>query len=229
MLCKQVKEKILNILQKEAYPLLDRSGSILYSSPNTVREGDYFVFGLNPGGNPSEGETIKDDLERIYQNCLKNPYWNAYFDEDWDGSGKGNHKLQRNLRYFAELFWGNEEFLRRVCASNLSFIRAESEDKVEDEDLKISWSVNKWLLQQVKPKIIMVFSKKGFDFLKKKFPNTVFQKSIRAYWGNWKIELIKVPVNEITNKETFILRVPHLSRYTFKGREHVVEEIKQYL
>lgn len=53
----------------------DWKGGVLYSSKNTLKKGDFYLMGYNPGGS-EKAETIKVDIEN-----LKNRTENSYFDE----------------------------------------------------------------------------------------------------------------------------------------------------
>ena len=72
--------------------LLNESGSIVFSSIDTLRKGELYTLGLNPGG----GAIIP--LTRIL-NELPLKKYNAYIDEQWKNEKsknykKGQHPLQ---------------------------------------------------------------------------------------------------------------------------------------
>jgi hypothetical protein len=71
--------------------ILNQSGKLLYSSVSTLKKGNFYILGLNPGGNPKEiSETILENLDNLRQN-KKGAYQNAYIDEKWS-----NHRAQQN-------------------------------------------------------------------------------------------------------------------------------------
>lgn len=237
MICLEVRDTILQILSERSPEILNKSGGVLYSSYRTVREGDFFIMGLNPGGSPEDMSdcTIKQDIERICSRERENRWWNEYLDERWDNKEPGTDKLQLHIRHFIRGLLGDEDMLRKICASNLCFIRTRNED---DLNFKYSslfkcfdfcWPVNEWLLAKVKPKILIVFSKPACDYIKLKFKVSGSEKVFDAKWDKWKIRIAKAPLNGITGKETFLLNIPHLSRYTFEGREDLIRKIKEEL
>lgn len=79
----------------ELQTILRKSGSILYSAPRTLKKGDYYFLGLNPGGSVAEiKETIDDSLNQMLEgSCCHN----AYLYEDWSSKNrkykKGEHPL----------------------------------------------------------------------------------------------------------------------------------------
>lgn len=76
--------------------LLDQSGSILYSSHETLRPGDVYLLGFNPGG--SGGCRIENSIDSMLTNTT-----NAYLDESCNnGNGcweKGEAPLQRRVQW----------------------------------------------------------------------------------------------------------------------------------
>ena len=75
-----IKNELLSFATNKLKDILDQSGSILYSSHETLKENDFFLLGTNPGGNSNTKETetlhynIKDMLVRTE---------NAYIEQDW--------------------------------------------------------------------------------------------------------------------------------------------------
>ena len=58
-------KKILNIYKLlESSDLLNRSGSVLYSGDETIKKGDWYFLGSNPGGHEDEkgADKIEDQL-----------------------------------------------------------------------------------------------------------------------------------------------------------------------
>jgi hypothetical protein len=231
--CKTVKDKLLELLSDKK--LLHKPGGVLYSSYHTVKPGDFMIFGLNPGGDPEKlKETIKNDIEKKYEYCKCNIKWNEFFDECWDGK-PGESKLQARIRYFAKLFWEDEEKLRDVCATNLFFVRSKSIKQINSEFEKYAkdcWKVNEYLISEVKPKYIIVYSNKAYDYLKCKLGVSDEELVIDAKWTQDVRNRRYVRIaqskkgSKLIEKPFYIINIPHLSIYTFKGREYVVDEIK---
>ena len=86
--------------------LLDKSGSVLYSSFETMRPGEFYLLGLNPGGDPvnHEKDTIRRHLGTLpgnTNNAYTDEYWGPY-QEGPEGDAplkKGDAPLQIRLRY----------------------------------------------------------------------------------------------------------------------------------
>ena len=230
--CEEVRDKLLELLKEireveyrrgKKKHILDCPGGVLYSSYETVKSGDCMIFGLNPRGDINEENCkIKKDIEEVYKKSLRNPNWNAFFDEVWDeGKKPGESRLQLRMRCFAKLLMEEEEKLRSICCSNIVFVQSENVKQIPFEDLaETCWKVNEWLIKEVRPKYIFVFGKPGYQFLKKKLSANKEKEPINAKWGRWTIEIAY-------NDKVYIIGIPHLSRYTFEDRKEVVNQIKE--
>ncbi len=110
-------------VRREIGPLLHESGRILYSSVDTLRPGDIYLLGVNPGGDPNQL-----DCENIEQSLNELPaqLTNSYVDEVWrKGQSPGGHPLQQQVRWLLS-YLGYEP--RSVCASNLIFVRSKDSE-----------------------------------------------------------------------------------------------------
>ena len=230
-----VKRNFLEKLKKTN--LLNQSGAVLYSSYYTVKPGKFMIIGLNPGGDPEEiKRTIEQDINYKFEKSRENPKWNEFFDEEWIPGEPGCDRLQVNMRYFIRLLLGDREKLRDICATNLIFTRSKAEQDISkpQELAKTCWKkVHKWLLQQVKPEIIITYSAFAYHFIKNKLKNN---KEVSKPHENEiefspkiTIKIAKIPKASFINKEIYIVYIPHLSRHTFFGKEKVVEKIKEKL
>ncbi len=80
------KDDIPKIARKKLGDLLEQPGSILYSSHESLKPGDVYLLGCNPGG--FGGNPLKSSINSMLSNKT-----NAYLDEKWEnlnGSwGKG--------------------------------------------------------------------------------------------------------------------------------------------
>ena len=157
-------QKAIKILPDE---ILNGSGSVIYSSAETLRPGKYYILGFNPGGDAAENKgNVKDSL-----NNLLTRKGNAYLDEDWSSKNRkyrcGNHPLQRHL---AEVMNAIGEDLRDVCASNLIFLRSPDQYGVKyPAPAKACWRVHEMVLEIVQPRIILAFGngqRSPYDFLR---------------------------------------------------------------
>ena len=109
------KEQIPHLAAEVLSDLLQSPGKILYSSHETLKSGDIYFLGFNPGGR--EGP----ELEKSIKNMLTTTH-NSYLDESWDnGNGSwrpGNAPLQKRVVWLFESLSLNP---KEVCASNLIF------------------------------------------------------------------------------------------------------------
>lgn len=141
--------------------LLEKSGSVLYSSRETLTEGSIYFLGAHPGGDPDGPgyPTIGQDLDECLQ-CT-DPQFNKYTHEHW-GQGKGSAPLQLGVQdFFAKL----GEPLEKVCCSNISFVRQESTQSRKESGAKLKkhwdemarkcWSSHMAILRHVKPRLII--------------------------------------------------------------------------
>jgi hypothetical protein len=89
---------VVRIADESLDTILDKSGTILYSSCETIKPGKYYFLGLNPGGSDENTETIRSSLNQME---LGKSRKNAYLDEDWGSDsrsyGKAGHPLQMNF------------------------------------------------------------------------------------------------------------------------------------
>jgi len=205
-------------------PILGQSGAVLYSSFDTLKNGTFYVLGLNPGG--SIGPTISDSLDSILLSKE-----NAYLDEDWSSEKRhydvGRHPLQKNLKFLFDYLGFN---LREVCSSNLIFVRSYNQDGCTLTDAYLCWNVHRRIIDIVKPKVILVFgnsSNSPYSYilnLHKKYINKkIMETNIASGHGKW---LCRSFITNLFSCETLILGLPHLSIYSLIDRNEVLIWIK---
>lgn len=213
-------QKAIKILPDE---ILNGSGSVIYSSAETLRPGRYYILGFNPGGNAADNKSnVKDSLNNFLTRKE-----NAYLDEDWRSKTRkhkrGNHPLQRHL---AEVMNTIGEDLRDVCASNLTFLRSPGQYGVRyAAPAKSCWRVHEMILEIVQPRIILAFGngqRSPYDFLRRQY-NVYENEEIDSEHGNWKCRFFKTNIQE---REILVIGLPHLSRYSIKNKDMVVKWIK---
>ncbi|MCU8079107.1 hypothetical protein L5M16_11060, partial [Shewanella sp. SM103] len=79
------KEQLPIFAENTLKHILDDIGEVVYSSHETLRKGDVYLLGLNPGGsgqtNPDTGVpyTIRSHLQRMLK---RNE--NSFYDESWE-------------------------------------------------------------------------------------------------------------------------------------------------
>lgn len=157
---KRLLEEVRKRLGKK---LLKESGSALYSSLSTLREGNVYFLGARPAedstylGYKNIGQHIQGSLEPDRSS------FNEYIDGEW-GCAPGDHLIQRNAR---SLFCHLGLKLEEVCSSNISFIR-QAESGLNRGDAKNCWPCHEAILGYVQPKLIIVYHADARDFLLRK-------------------------------------------------------------
>jgi len=225
-----MKKEDLIRLGKETLPLiLDKNGEIIYSSHETLKKGDVYFLGLNPGG--GGGTKIKEHLEGML-----NKKTNSYIDELWDDRGrveipKGQANLQIRVKYLlSKLNFDTEN----VCASNLIFTTSRDIDSLEYGELSnfnglasYCWEYHKIILEIIQPKIILCFGngdKSPYTFIHSIYGGE--EKKICAKHKNWKCKAFNTIIQ---GRNTNVVSVPHLSRYDIREKIDVIDWIKKFL
>lgn len=215
-------EALITKIEEHLSPLLDESGSILYSSVDTIKKGDLYVLGLNPGGDDTE---INIPLQNTIAD-LRNKKTNSYLDEDWSNGRKyaiGQHPLQVNVTgLISSLGYDPGD----VFCSNLIFTRSKSQkDCKYSERAKTCWKVHEEFLKIVDPKCLIVFGISiisPFEYLKKICP-LIEVDNYESGHPSWKCYCYK---GQIAGKNRLLIGVPHLSRYYIIKRKDVIDWIK---
>ncbi|MFL5739898.1 MAG: hypothetical protein ACJ75B_06745 [Flavisolibacter sp.] len=190
---------------------MGEEGSFLYSSINTLKKGDYYLLGINPGG--SGGQTLKSSLDNLPKK-LSNDY-----DDDWSETKKytpGGAPLQNRLR---SLFADVNVSLENVCATNLVFIKSKNQKGIAIWELaEKCWPVHRLFLNIVEPKYIITFGKITFQFISKK--NQLQQlTTIPSGHGNWKVQIAYKP------DFPTLIGFPHFSRY--KALKNILQIVQR--
>lgn len=200
------------------------SGKLFYSAAETLSPGQFYFLGTNPGGksidrdgNPAE--TIEKSL-----NGLPGRTKNDFLDESWKGKPRGNAPLQlAAIKLFAEL--GHSD-IRKICASNLIFVRSENLKHLEhfNELADICWQVHEVVISEiVKPKVILVHgngnSGSPFSYISQ------LQNQREEDWdtfpsGHGKM-VCKWFDTSINGHSCRVIGLPHLSRFTLKTYEEI--------
>lgn len=196
--------------------ILDKSGTILYSSCETLNPGKYYFLGLNPGGSEEDTKTIGQSLDDLE---LGRSTENAYLDQNWSGFRKycaGGHPLQQNYQH---LFRKLGEQLESVCASNLIFSRSISEKGAGGrERAELCWPVHKAILEIVHPAAIITFGRQPFNFIREMLSGTSPEYHLTGH-GTWKWQYSILVTGEK------LIGLPHLSRYALRNHPNVIDEI----
>ncbi len=215
---------LIDRLKTHLDPIINESGSIVFSSVETIAKGDIYTLGLNPGG-----ETYIP-LKRIITE-LPDKKSNAYTDECW-GNRKnssykmGQHPLQRNFTGLIKAI-GYDPSL--IFSSNLIFSRSRNQHGAKYPiNADLCWPVHQEFIKIVDPRCFIVFGNSKispFQYIKDKY---LLEKidSIDSGHGRWKCHFFK---GVIESKERLLIGLPHLSRYYITYHIEVINCIKSVL
>lgn len=187
--------------------VLDKTGTILYSSHETLRPGSIYLMGLNPGGDggPSLRENIAKMLTRTE---------NAYLDEAWgDYDKKGEAPLQQRIQWVLNVLGAD---VRHVLATNLIFSQSRNSKGISQSDARQCWPVHEAMLEIVRPTLIVTFGNSGFSPYG--FIHTLLggeQEYQRAEHGDWNLKRFQTIIG---GRKMTVIGLPHLSRYEPTGK-----------
>ncbi|MFB2650589.1 hypothetical protein [Shewanella mangrovisoli] len=226
------KSLLPSFAEKTLKYLLDDLGEVVYSSHETLKKGDVYLLGLNPGGSgqahPETGEhyTIRSHIQRMLHRTE-----NSYYDESWTNKLSkypvGEAPLQQRVR---ELLKGiGVQDPRTVCASNIIFKTSANSDEICYGLAGICWPVHEAIIEIIQPKLILTFgisAISAYAFLKELlFKGNSIELSEPSGHGNWECKGFSCSIN---GRSTFIAAVPHLSYYSPKNKSNVSEWIRNY-
>ena len=201
-------------------PFLSESGSLLYSSHETLKPGDVYLMGFNPGG------TIGNTLDKSID-CLLTNQQNAYLDEKWGDEERnepGTAPLQKRVRWVLE---GLGLDPRNVCASNLLFLRSRDAKSINYALADKFWPIHEAILKLVNPKMIIAFGNSTvspYGYLHARFGGE--EAFTPAGHGTWSLKAFRSNINGL---DCFVAGLPHLSRYSPIGKPHVIDWLKRGL
>jgi uracil-DNA glycosylase len=149
---------------------------------------------------------------------------NAYLDESWGNHGsldKGDAPLQRRICWLLKRIGLSP---REVCASNLIFLRSRKQRDISYNALaKLCWLIHNAILSVVQPRLIIAFGNSDvspYGYLRTLSNFGGQEDCIPSGHGNW---LVKGFQSEISDKKVYVVGLPHLSRYSIIGKDHVIE------
>lgn len=213
------KNEIPKIAKENLADLLEKAGSILYSSHETLKPNDVYLLGFNPGG--AGGHPLLESIENLLTSKT-----NAYLDESWDNLNgtwdKGEAPLQKRICWLLENIGVKP---REVCASNLIFFQSRGANDISFNLAKRCWPVHEAIIKLVKPKLIIAFGNSAvspYGYLHSLLGGQV--EYIPSGHGNWNVKGFEA---SITGRSVYIAGLPHLSRYSPIGKMQIVEWLKQ--
>ncbi|HQS10451.1 MAG TPA: hypothetical protein PLK13_16645, partial [Xanthobacteraceae bacterium] len=162
-----------------------KPGKLLYSSRDSLKRGDLYVLGFNPGGDPNvERENVLEDLLRT-----PSSQWNEYINGSWRLRSKtylaGQQPRQLRIRsFFSEIDCN----LSKIFCSNLFFFRSKSiSSAMLDHNFETlareSAHIHTYMLSTVKPKTIICFGSSTYNWFKR----------LRLHETPYPVQLIQAP------------------------------------
>ena len=219
----------------------DESGGVFYSGRSALVKGDFYLMGLNPGGDPKTTKISIDESLKQWKG-EKDPNWSAYKDENWvnddnDKSKNGTARHQVRVRDFCENLLRKD--FRTIFSANSLFVRTTKEihlreKRPEEYEMLLAdcWKVHQRILSIVRPKIIVCLGNgpnssflKLRDWLKvspeyvkaQDFPNP---KRGRNFYIRWFDKPTKSENKQEFNSFDFrVVGVPHPSWFDLRSEE----------
>ena len=208
------KDEIPRIARKALSDVLGESGSILYSSHETLKSGDVYLLGFNPGG--AGGNPVAKSIDSMLENTT-----NAYLDESWENHNgvwaNGEAPLQKRIQWVLESIRLNP---RSVCASNLIFLQSREAKDISYSLAEKCWPVHEAILNIVKPKLIIAFGNSNispYAYLHSMLGGK--EEYFPSGHGNWSVKGFGCQIN---GRPVYVAGLPHLSRYSPIGKNEVV-------
>ena len=218
------KKDLPELAKQDLAYILDKPGELIYSSHETLKKGDLYVLGLNPG--LIERNYNADRLENHIDKMLTKTH-NSYLDEDWSTDNKkfavGEAPLQRRMKY---LLWTLGYDPKEVCASNMIFASSKDADSVNYGLAGYCWRFHERILDLVQPKMILCFgvsSVSAYSFLQALTGSPQEPDTMASGHGKWKCESF---TSDFNGRPTTVIGVPHLSYYDITTKSKVIDWIK---
>ena len=203
---------------------LSKSGEFIYSETNTLRKGDVYLLGANPGSSPDDKtkRTIKEDLENFESTTI-----NKTLDENWGKNKISKKPLQNRLVSLIPNLL-NKNF-RDICQSNLIFARSVDLNSLDDFNFhaKKCWPCHKLILDIIQPMLILSNgsgeNRSAYSYINKNFEvNNLEWREHGSTSASWKIFN-----TTILKRETIVAAFPHLSRFDVQNNIEGIKWFKQ--
>lgn len=222
------KEQLPGFAANVLKHILDDMGEVVYSSHETLKKGDVYLLGLNPGGSSQEHPethipyTIRTHLERMLRRET-----NSFIDECWE-NGLSNFPIGEAIlqkRVIALLKGIGIDDPRTVCASNIIFKTSRSSADLCFGLAGLCWPVHEAILKIVQPSLILTYGIQkvsAYEFLKALFLKGDELPPQPASHGKWNCRGFHC---DIDGNPTFVAAVPHLSYYSPTNKHDVFKWI----
>lgn len=180
--------KITSALDALDDEMLDRSGSVFYSSrPAFSGKRQIYLLGLNPGGDPT---THKDDTvgKRINEWKDRTEPYSSYIKENWSEASDQPNATQLRIQH---LFKQLDRPLLLTPASNVIFARTRSEDDLisgKASLLDICWPVHQAVIESLEIDMIICLGKTAGNWVRDKTDAHEFRAEFKESYEkrSWK-------------------------------------------
>lgn len=192
------------------------SGSVFYSTKETLKPGIFYFMGLNPGGIPDHADKSQSIVENILPRSGRNEFYERWYcDRDWYTNFQKN--VQRFLGSLEDILphqnnTDTKKFVENICSSNICFVRSKSVQELHAnlEDCT-AWSVQEYIVNTiVKPSIIIINGLDGYRFFKKNLSTMTDETTLQTGVSRRGKEIF-VYVTSFDN-DKLLIGIPHLSR-----------------
>lgn len=212
--------EFVDFCRSQLKPILGKSGNLLYSAASTLKPGEIYLIGLNPGGSPNDiSQTVQDSL-----NSLGAKTSNSFLDESWRIRGRDLHEgqapLQKRVNWLLTSLGAKT---RDVCASNLIFERTSNSRNIDYPAMAdICWPVHQEILRIVRPKLIVCFGNSAvspYQYLKMRL-EAASEFKFPSGHGSWTCRSFRSALG------LKVVGLPHLSRYAVNQHPSVLQNIR---
>ncbi len=218
---RHARDIVVALARDRLKDILDISGQVLYSGASTLKKGEVYLLGLNPGGDPRNPafRTIRQSLamlksDELASNGLPSSEWNSYGHATW----KGRNTLQRRILWLLGQL-GLDPLT--VAASNLIFVRSRDETSLQyDAYADVCWSVHERVLQLVEPRLVIAYGGTPYKRLGERL-GVYNEQRFAAGHGDWECRCFDVP------GRFRVVGIPHMGRYAIDRHPEVVDWIKR--
>lgn len=236
--CTENKEKLLSVIDSRLGDMSKRKGEVFSSGIDTLRKGDLYIMGLNPGGGEKYlpiwdhvSNWNVDEFSAFTDQCWMQECWDSdtYARQKENSKcvgekcmkGKDRHQ-EVIVKILEEIFGLKRDEINSVFATNAIFIRSNSADSFKSQNgLTLEkawdrcWPVHQFLLGIIRPKVILCLgygeSHSAYAYLREKLENTK-NKPEKSPSGGFKSIEGTLPVDGGENINLLVVGVYHPSR-----------------
>jgi hypothetical protein len=190
---------------------LHKPGSVLASHISTVQKGRIYLVGINPGRKAGQSPTLEETIEESLEGLKKGEPHSYVYGKWHPHQLDGGDALQLRARWLCEQLSVDIE---TICTSNGVFLRGHEQPKSAKykEDFEKCWPVHKFLLEQVKPDVIIAYGERAWKAFFSKLEDGREQPVCECDY-KFKGWLKRGCFPEL-GRNVAVFGIPHLSRYT---------------